>query len=165
MKKVLLMLAAMGIFSCTPNQETATATEEGSTAEVTQNAFGVEVNQASAINLSTLMSLVADKDSVADVTVEGKVVEVCQKAGCWMTLEKPDGSTIRVKFKDYALFMPKDISGKEVVIHGVARKETTTVADLKHYAEDAGKSEEEIAAITESETKVNFEADGVLIRN
>jgi hypothetical protein len=34
---------------------------------------------------------------------------------------------------------------------------------LRHYAEDAGKSKAEIAAITEPKREVSFEASGVLI--
>ena len=36
---------------------------------------------------------------------------------------------------------------------------------LKHYAEDAGKSEEEIALITEPIYELGFIADGVIIKN
>ena len=42
--------------------------------------------------------------------------------------------------------------------------ETQTVDWLKHKAEDAGKSQEEIDAITEPEVKVSFMADGVIIK-
>ena len=39
-----------------------------------------------------------------------------------------------------------------------------TVKDQQHYAKDAGKSEEEIAAITSPKMVYNFEAEGVLIK-
>lgn len=102
----------------------------------------------------------ANKDLVV---VRGTVNEVCKKKGCWMTLDKGDGEELRITFKDYALFMPMDIPGKEVVIRGIARKDTISVEDLRHFAEDEGKTEEEIAAITEPEVKITFEADGVAI--
>jgi len=35
---------------------------------------------------------------------------------------------------------------------------------LRHYAEDAGKSEEEIMTITEPEYVLTFTADGVIIQ-
>jgi hypothetical protein len=38
------------------------------------------------------------------------------------------------------------------------------VETLRHYAEDEGKSKEEIAAITEPVTEYTFEAVGVIIR-
>jgi len=125
--------------------------------------FGVEVNQTSAITLAELDNKMGDSESI-DCVVTAKVEEVCQKKGCWMTLKKEDGSAIRVTFKDYALFMPTDIAGKEVVLHGMATTKTESVEDLKHYAKDAGKSQEEIDAITEGITKMTIEADGVLIR-
>ena len=46
-----------------------------------------------------------------------------------------------IRFKDYKFFVPKNIDGKEVVLNGTAEKTTTSVKMLKHYAEDAGKSE------------------------
>lgn len=97
------------------------------------------------------------------VVVKGKVTDVCQKKGCWMKLDKGNGEKIRVTFKDYALFMPKDLSGREVVIRGKVLMDTLTVDDLRHYAEDDGQSPEEIAKITEPEIQIAFEADGVAI--
>lgn len=70
-----------------------------------------------------------------------------------------------VKFKDYGFFVPTDISGREVVMHGVAYYQTTSVEELQHYAEDAGKSAEEIATITEPKRELRFLADGVKLLN
>ncbi|MDA9847118.1 DUF4920 domain-containing protein [Flavobacteriaceae bacterium] len=39
----------------------------------------------------------------------------------------------------------------------------TSIEDLRHYAEDAGASAEDIAAIVSPKVSYNFEADGVLI--
>ena len=85
--------------------------------------------------------------------------------GCWMTLNMADGNQVMVKFKDYGFFVPKDIAGKEVIINGKAFVEEVSVGDQKHYAEDAGKSAEEIAAITAPKKTFSFEADGVLIKD
>jgi hypothetical protein len=48
-------------------------------------------------------------------------------------------------------------------MNGIAYREVVSVEMLRHYAEDAGKSKEEIMKITEPETKLSFEADGVII--
>lgn len=95
--------------------------------------------------------------------VTGKVVEVCQEKGCWMKIEKPGGETLMVKFKDYGFFMPKDIVGKEVVLDGQAQVKETSVAQLQHYAKDAGKSKEEIEKIKKPKKEVQFVASGVLV--
>ncbi len=97
------------------------------------------------------------------LVLEGAVTDVCSKKGCWMKLDQGNGESVRVTFKDYALFMPLDLAGSKVVVRGIAKKDTISVDDLRHYAEDAGKSAVEIAAITEPEIKVSFEADGVAI--
>ncbi len=99
------------------------------------------------------------------VRLEGTVEGVCKAAGCWLTIQNPDGKAVRVTFKDYAFFVPKDIEGKKVVVEGLAYKTTTTVAELQHFAEDAGKSKEEIAKINKDVDEISFEAEGVLIKN
>ncbi|MDW7695971.1 DUF4920 domain-containing protein [Flammeovirgaceae bacterium SG7u.111] len=170
-KYVIMGLALATFAACSPKEEhneeeavaeTVDVEEEVAVADSTK--FGVEVAPEAAITLASLDEKIATATALEDVTVTGKVTEVCQQKGCWMKLEKADGSEMRVKFKDYALFMPKDLAGKEVVIHGVASMDTVAVDVLKHYAEDAGKTEEEIAAITEPELALAFEADGVLIK-
>jgi len=95
--------------------------------------------------------------------VSGKVVEVCQEKGCWMKVEKNNGETMMVKFKDYKFFMPKDIVGKEVVLDGEASVKEVPVKQLQHYAKDAGKSEEEIKKIKEPKKELQFVAKGVLV--
>lgn len=126
--------------------------------------FGATTTPEGAIAYDELMPKMASTDSLA-IKVTGKVSEVCQKKGCWMTIvsDQPGQPEMRVTFKDYAFFMPKDLSGKHVVIDGFAFVDLTSVDDLRHYAEDAGKSKEEIAAITEPKREVAFEAAGVVI--
>jgi hypothetical protein len=95
--------------------------------------------------------------------VQGKVDAVCQAKGCWMTMISPAGEEMMVRFKDYGFFMPKDIAGREVIVNGKAFYQSTTVEELRHYAEDAGKSVEEIEAITEPKQELRFYADGVIL--
>ncbi|MGB0524552.1 MAG: DUF4920 domain-containing protein [Flammeovirgaceae bacterium] len=153
------------VFSCAQKEEQVEDKPMDTTAvkEETPNKFGVAVDESKAITLASLSEEIQANDSV-NCVVKGEVEAVCQKKGCWMTLKKEDGSTVRVTFKDYALFMPKDLAGKEVVLNGVAKTKTVSVDMLKHLAEDEGKSQAEIDAITEEETKLAIEADGVVIK-
>jgi uncharacterized protein (DUF302 family) len=80
-----------------------------------------------------------------------------------MTLDMDGENEVMVKFKDYGFFMPLNAEG-DVVVNGKAYVSETSIDELRHYAEDAGKSEEEIAAITESKRTYSFEADGVLLK-
>ena len=54
-------------------------------------------------------------------------------------------------------------SGKTVVIEGSAVIKEVTEEMRKHYAEDSGKSKEEIAKIKGSEKDVQFSAKGVKV--
>lgn len=99
-----------------------------------------------------------------ETVIEGKVQSVCQKKGCWMRIEKGNGENMIVTFKDYGFFMPKDCAGKTAVMKGIAYYDTISVDMLKHYAEDAGKPQEEIDKITDPEIAVSFEAIGVVLK-
>ncbi len=79
-------------------------------------------------------------DTAYSGKIEGKVVEVCKKKGCFMKLERSNGEAVMVKFTDYGFFMPQNIVGKTVVVEGKANVTETSVERLRHYAEDAGKS-------------------------
>jgi len=81
-----------------------------------------------------------------------------------MNLQLGKGKSAFVKFKDYAFFMPLNSAGSEVIVNGKAFVSVESVAELRHYAKDAGKSKAEIEKITKPETSYSFEADGVLIK-
>jgi len=124
--------------------------------------FGEGVKKGDVITTAEVAKKLGDKTK-ANMKVTGVVALVCQKKGCFMNLALPNGETMYVNFKDYAFFMPKDIAGKKVVIDGFAERKETSVEDLKHYAEDAKKSAEEIAKITKPKKEIVFEAKGVVI--
>lgn len=125
--------------------------------------FGDELSDAKAIEAKDLRVNLEGKETI-NVKVEGEIAEVCQMSGCWMKVKTGDENTVRVTFKDYGFFVPKDAAGRTAVFEGEAKIETIDVKTLQHYAEDAGKSKEEIAAITEPETKLTFVAKGVEIQ-
>ena len=102
-------------------------------------------------------------DNKYDGKIQGKVVEVCQAMGCWAKLKKEDGSTVMIKVKDHEFAMPMDMIGRTVVVEGKAEKKETSVAMLKHYAEDAGKSKEEIEKIKEPKKEVIMTIKGVKV--
>jgi len=80
-----------------------------------------------------------------------------------MTLELPNGKQTFVKFKDYAFFVPLNAAEQEAIVSGKAFVSETSVAQLRHYAQDAGEPENAIAKITEPKVEYKFMADGVLI--
>jgi len=125
--------------------------------------FGAKIDEKGAVKPAQLLKSMEGKDKM-DIKLEAKIVSVCQKKGCWMDLDLENGTTMKVRFKDYEFFVPKDADGKMAVVDGFAKYEEVDVETLRHYASDAGKSEEEIAAITKSEQTYSFEAVGVIIK-
>src|SRR5690606_5343153 len=98
------------------------------------------------------------------VKLDCEILTSCTVKGCWMDVRLPDGEAMKVRFKDYGFFVPKKgLEGKRAIVQGHAKRETVSVAMLRHYAEDAGKSAEEVAAITEPRHTLTFLATGVLI--
>ena len=127
--------------------------------------FGKEITADKAISFDDMITQISGQDSLR-TKFKATVESVCQAKGCWMNLvssESVNDPSIFVKFKDYGFFMPLDIAGKEVIVEGVAYREVTPVDELRHYAEDEGKSEEEIMAITEPKEELKFMADGVIV--
>lgn len=158
MKHLLLLLALL------PTAFHAQAQQEGQAKEATYASYGEAITPDGAITVAEFEKAAANMDSM-DVKLTGEVITSCTKKGCWMTVKMSDGKPMMVRFRDYAFFVPKQgLEGKQAVMQGRARKEVTPVSMLRHYAEDAGKSKEEIAAITEPETGWKFEAVGVLIK-
>ncbi len=109
-----------------------------------------------------LADIVNDPTRWADrpVRVDGVVSGVCQRKGCWMML-RDGGTEVRVRFRDYAFFVPLDASGRTAAIEGVAKVEVTPEALRRHLAEDAGQPPAEVAKITGDTTSVQIVADAV----
>ena len=100
-----------------------------------------------------------------DIKIEGEILSSCPMKGCWMKI-KSEQDTILVRFKDYGFFVPKKgIEGDKAIVHGKMSVETLSIDLLRHYAEDAGKTEEEINDIKEPKVSFTFLADGVYIKN
>ena len=150
----VLLLGLLFVFAC----------KSDTTADTGIYGEGV-ANPDAALSFSDVYAQLDTADSL-QTTMRGKVESVCQTKGCWMNLVDPDGASegeIFVQFFDYGFFMPKDLAGNTVIVEGKAYTEETTVEELRHYAEDDGASEEEIAAITEPLFEKKFMATGVVV--
>jgi len=131
----------------------------------TFNYYGEKIEASNALTADEFLTEMNGSDS-SSLKMEATIIETCEKKGCWMTLDLGDGQEMRVTFKDYGFFVPTDsVEGRPVVIEGFARKTVTDVETLKHFAEDAGKSESEIAQITEPKKELTFVATGVAIKD
>lgn len=116
-----------------------------------------------ALTAAELQKKLKQEKKVENVAVKGKVKEVCKAEGCWVTLETENGERFFVKNKDHAFLVPLALEGKTVVVEGNAEQKTTSVEELKHFAEDAKKPKSEIDAITKPKEEVRFSATGIKV--
>jgi len=123
--------------------------------------FGEKISADGAITANELVTKLNGAEP-AEVKVTGKVVEVCKAEGCWLRMETANGSML-IKMKDHAFLVPLSMNGKTIVVGGTATLKETSVEMLRHYAEDAGKSKEEIAAIKEPKKEITMQARGILV--
>src|SRR5690554_104654 len=148
----------IGLSCQSPKEQTSSATEQtipGQYGELTDDSGTVSVEE---------MFEQLEKSDNFEGKVTATIQEVCTNKGCWLTVALPDGNLMRVTFKDYGFFVPTTSQGYPLILEGVAQKSITNVETLRHYAEDAGKSQEEIEAIIQPKEEFTFVATGVIIK-
>lgn len=162
MKFQFAILAAVAIMAACNNAEPAQE-PVSQEPEVIRSFYGTPITPDSAITVAELANLLNGKDTVA-AKVTATIEETCAKMGCWMTVTVNDSTDMTVFMKDHEFFVPKEgCAGKVAIFQGIAYYDTLSVEYLRHLAEDAMKSPEEIALITEPELTLAFDADGVII--
>jgi len=96
------------------------------------------------------------------VVTEGLVEAACTNMGCWMEIAPEGGkSGLRVTFKDYGFFVPKDSKGMKARLEGVVEIKTLSKEEADHLA-----SEGATLARNEDGTarELSFVANGVELR-
>lgn len=162
---VLVVLSLFFLVSC-KNDKSNKNEKVVENEEIAYHSFGDEITDADVLTKEQMAEMYKDlkEGDTINVKFASKINEVCKSKGCWMNLDLGNEDESFVKFKDYGFFMPLNADGREVIVNGKAFVNTTSVEELRHFAEDAGKSEEEIAKITDPKYTLSFEADGVLMK-
>jgi len=155
MKKILLSFVVLLFAAIVKAQPPAGDAKPG-------DWYGEKITADGAMNIADIPAKLKNTEAI-DTKIKAKIVDVCPKKGCWLKLQVNDSTTAMVKMKDYGFFLPVAAKGKTVVLDGEVKMKTTSVAELKHYAEDAKKSKEEIAAITKPEKEIRVTAKGIVI--
>ncbi len=161
----IYLLLAHALGAC-GSEQAADAPEAAATDALTPyDVYGESFSDEGAV---PVQAVVAEREEYLgrSVKIEGTVAEVCQMAGCWLTLQTGDGNNIRILVArkedgNYAFTVPKDISGRRVVVQGMLAEETLLEGTQRHLAEDAGRAvDDETLA---PKTELQMTAQGVLI--
>ena len=133
--------------------------------EVNYASFGEKISSENALSKAAMTAkfkTLKIGDTI-DVKFGSKVNEVCKTKGCWMKIDLGNEQETTVKFKDYGFFVPMNSDERKVIVNGKAYVTEVSIKELQHLAKDAGKTEDEIALITEPQFTYAFLADGVLM--
>jgi hypothetical protein len=171
MKKIIFALSVLAIISCKEESQNAVEEKQEVNKEMAVSqeqefkSFGENLDKENAISASEMKEKFQNMKvgDTLNVKFTSEVEKVCKKKGCWMTLKLDDSLTSFVKFEDYGFFVPLNAEDRKTVVEGKAFVSETPMEELRHYAQDAGKTEEEIAAITAPEKEYGFMATGVLM--
>ena len=103
--------------------------------------FGKPITLKEKTSVSTILADPAKYDG-KKVLVEGKIVDVCQEAGCWLDVAgAKEGEKIRVKVKDGEIVFPKDGKGKTVLVEGIVSKVDSKTA-MEHKDKKEGEKDD-----------------------
>ncbi|MEY4534166.1 MAG: hypothetical protein RLZZ246_484 [Planctomycetota bacterium] len=102
----------------------------------------------------------AGQDGTMPVVIEGTLSRVCLTMGCWVEMGTA-GEPLLVMTRDHEFFVPRNAQGVRARAYGRAVAREQSVETLRHIAEDAGASADEIARITEPRVRMVFIADAI----
>jgi hypothetical protein len=163
MKRIILLTAALGLAACStpstatveqagPNPEGVEPVpsaadpigmESGGAAkvpsEITWTHFGEQFTLTDSIKVVDLLAEPAphvDKE----LLVEGTVLDVCQKAGCWMVIAAGD-KNIRVTVKEHGFAVAKDGAGQWARIQGTLKALEVDQKTVEHFEGESAKPE------------------------
>lgn len=156
MKNIGLVVVLLLLFSACKKEE-----------KIAYKSFGEKIEASDFISKEEMKKKFENMKSgdTIDVKFASNINSVCKKKGCWMKLDLGEEEESMVRFKDYGFFVPLNADNMDVIVNGKAYVTEISVEELQHYAKDAGKTEEEIAKITEPKYTYAFLADGVLLND
>lgn len=122
-----------------------------------RDAFGAGLTLETATPLPEVIAR-AEHYAKQPVLLRGKLTDVCQRKGCW-TVIRDRGVQVRVRFKDYGFFLPKDSTGRGALVEGVVTIEMLSEKEARHYEEESRHGDPD--AVTGPRREVGFLASGV----
>lgn len=170
MKRLHLLVVMTLIFAgFASNAQTKTNDKNVAKASINTNdyaVFGEKFAPANVLSEKAMLKKYKSLKKGDTITIKFKSVikEVCKKKGCWMNMDLSNSQNSFVRFKDYGFFVPLNADGSEAIVNGKAYIDVVSVEELRHYAKDAKKSQEEINKITKPKVTYAFQATGVLIK-
>lgn len=97
--------------------------------------YGDAVADGEVIALATLLDDPAPYEGKT-IRVQGRVTDVCQKAGCWMVMAD-DTRHMRITMKDHAFSVDKQGSGADCIVEGVVMSKDIDPETVAHFKSES----------------------------
>jgi len=162
-KNLLFSVVILALYACNEKKQVV---ENNIVDQHNYVVFGDSITTENAINQQDMLDKYLSLNSGDTINVKfgSQIISTCANKGCWMTLDLGADKEAFVKFKNYDFFVPKHGAEQHyAVVSGKAFIGEISVDQLKHYAKDAGKSQQAIDSIVSPKKTYRFIADGVLI--
>ncbi len=129
--------------------------------------YGKSLSLKKVTPISTILET-PDKFKGKKLLVEGTIVDVCAKRGCWIMIAgDKEFEKLRFKVEDGVITFPMDAKGKKARAEGILSVETASKEDLiaegKKHAEETGEKFDP-ATVTGPETYIQLNGIGAEVR-
>lgn len=131
--------------------------------EIPVQVFGEVVDSTQAIKSTDLQKKMRGLSAI-NLTISGKVEDVCKAEGCWMKLDLGEEKHLLIRMKNRSFFVDDVVQGKYAFVKGTVHYDTISVENLKKHAKEDGESDSVVSALTVPEIKLVMEASGVMTR-
>ena len=129
--------------------------------------YGKALTLKSVTKISTILEK-PEKYNGKKVLVEGTIVDVCKKRGCWIEIASDkEFESLRFKVEDGVMTFPIDAKGKKVRAEGKFSMEVVSKEELieqgKKHAKESGE-EFDPASVTDSKTYIQIDGVGAVVK-
>lgn len=158
MKLKIVACAALTLAACATVSTTPTMTGEP---------YGAPITLKTVTPVSKILAQPAQYVG-KDVLIEGEVVAVCEKKGCWMDLKTDADGVMQVKVEDDVIIFPVSARGRKALVQGVVEEMKQTPEQVKaaaaHRAEEQGEKFDS-TQVFKPATTYRIMGKGALIRD
>ena len=125
--------------------------------------YGEVVDSTQAVKATDLQQKMLGLRTI-NLTISGKVEDVCKAEGCWMKLDLGEEKRLLVRMKNRSFSVDDEVQGKYAFVKGTVHYDTISVENLQKHAKEDGESDSVVSALTVPEINLVMEALGVMTR-
>ena len=172
---LVLLLACCGGDDVSPGGPSSAPTSKSSPLPSRTTSLGVKlsaerydlvadgVHEGPAVAVADVLDQPATFAGKDRLRVEGTIVRVCKKKGCWIDVGTSEQSVHVTFARGCDRYVPLDAAGRTVLIEGSLRVAGPSAEERAHLREDA-RGSDDTAAVPEPRLVLSFIATGAALR-